>query len=54
MPGVLLLGVLLILPYMAGNLIGARFFRPEQEGIYRRVAYLLIAASALSGLPLWD
>jgi hypothetical protein len=29
-------------------------FRPEAERIYRWVAYLIIAGSAISGLPVWD
>jgi uncharacterized membrane protein YfcA len=48
------IGVLLIPPYMIGNLIGARVFRPEAERIFRGVAYTIIAASALSGLPFFD
>lgn len=47
-------GLLLGGPYMVGNLIGARIFRPEAERTYRAVAYMIIAASGLSGLPLWD
>lgn len=53
-PAALLTGALMIVPYLTGNIIGARLFRPEQERIYRRVAYAVIAASALSGLPVWD
>ncbi|MDU8945079.1 sulfite exporter TauE/SafE family protein [Ovoidimarina sediminis] len=52
--GAILLGLLMILPCGAGNILGARFFRPGHEGLYRRVAYALIALSAISGLPLWD
>ena len=48
------LGAAMILPYMAGVLAGTAIFRPEAERAYRIVAYLIIAASALSGLPLWD
>ncbi len=40
--------------YLAANVAGAAMFRPERETAYRRVAYLIIAASALSGLPLFD
>ena len=49
-----MLGVLMILPYTLGNWAGARLFRPEAERLYRRAAYLIIAGSALLGLPLWD
>lgn len=47
-------GLLLVLPYMAGIVAGAAIFRPSQEKLYRAVAYLIIAVSALSGLPIWD
>ncbi len=48
------LGFLMILPYLAGNWIGALIFRPGHETAYRRVAYVIIGTSALLGLPLWD
>lgn len=48
------LGVFLALPGMLGNWIGARLFRPGYERIYRAGAYAVIAASALSGLPIWS
>lgn len=48
-----LLGGLLILPTMAGSLAGAWLFRPEFEPVYRAVAYAIIVAAALSGLPIW-
>jgi len=48
------LGVLMILPYFLGNWLGAVLFRPEYETLYRRVAYGLIAASAIMGLPIWE
>lgn len=48
------LGVLLILPYLAGNWTGALLFRPEAEVTYRRIAYAIIGAAAVSGLPLWQ
>ena len=47
------LGVLMIAPYLAGNWLGARLFDPRAERIYRTVAYGIIAASALLGLPIW-
>ncbi len=50
----LVLGALLIPPYMAGNWVGALLFRPEAEVGYRRVAYAIIAGSAVVGLPIWD
>lgn len=48
------LGALLVLPYLAGNILGGLLFRPGYERLYRAVAYFIIAASALNGLPLFD
>lgn len=48
------LGFLLAVPYLLGNMMGARIFRPENERTFRAVAYMIIAVSGLSGLPLWD
>ena len=53
-PAALLLGAVLILPYTFGNWVGARLFRPEAERLYRSAAYIIIAGSALMGLPLWE
>ncbi|MEM9578314.1 MAG: sulfite exporter TauE/SafE family protein [Pseudomonadota bacterium] len=47
------LGLLLLVPYGLGTLAGRRFFDPDREKLYRQVAYLIIAASAIMGLPLW-
>lgn len=52
--GAALLGALLILPNLAGNVAGAWLFRPGRERLYRRVACAIIAAAAVTGLPLWD
>jgi len=46
-------GLLVTLPYLAGNILGGRLFRPAYERFYRWAAYAIIAFSALSGLPLW-
>ena len=48
------LGLLLAVPYAAGNMAGAALFRPGAERTYRAVAYAIIAASAIVGLPLWE
>ncbi|MCV2868951.1 sulfite exporter TauE/SafE family protein [Defluviimonas sp. WL0002] len=40
--------------YMLGNLLGGRLFDPAHARFYRTVAYGVIAASAVLGLPLWD
>lgn len=49
----MLIGAALVVPYGLANLAGAAIFRPEAVGSYRAVAYVIIAASALSGLPLF-
>ncbi len=46
-----LLGFALAVPNILGNLVGAWVFDPERERLYRWVAYAIIAASALGGLP---
>ncbi len=48
------LGLVLALPYMAGNVAGAAIFRPGAERLYRAVAHAIIAASAIAGLPILD
>lgn len=48
------LGVCMILPYLLGNWLGGAMFRPGYETTYRRVAYTIIAGSAILGLPIWD
>jgi uncharacterized protein len=50
----LLTGLALVPIYGLANLAGAAIFRPGAERTYRAVAYFIIAAAALSGLPLWD
>lgn len=50
----LVIGIILAVPYTVAGLIGTRIFNPEKEHIYRRVAYCLIAGSAILGLPIWD
>lgn len=48
-----LVGIVLILPYLAAVMIGARVFDPKHATLYRGAAYTIIAVSALSGLPFW-
>ncbi len=48
------IGVVLAVPNALGNLTGAAIFKPGYERLYRGVAYVIIGASALSGLPVWD
>lgn len=52
-PAAVALGAVMILPYLLGNWLGAVLFRPELEVLYRRVAYAIIAGSAILGLPIW-
>ena len=52
-PAAAALGLLLVFPFLAGNWAGAAAFRPGQEKLYRRVAYGIIAVSAVYGLPIW-
>ncbi|MDE9451737.1 sulfite exporter TauE/SafE family protein [Aliiroseovarius sp. Z3] len=46
----LILGLLIMVPNLLGNLAGGMVFNPRYESLYRYVAYLIIAASSLSGL----
>jgi uncharacterized membrane protein YfcA len=47
------LGVVLLLPYVAGNLLGAALFDPRRDRLYRTIAYAIIAASAITALPIF-
>ena len=47
------LGLCVGLPYVLANMLGARLFNPEAARLFRIVAYVVIAASAIVGLPLW-
>jgi len=48
------LGLIMVVPIVAGNLVGAKFFNPEKEGVYRFAAFCIIAFSAIKGLPFLD
>jgi len=48
------LGLLLAVPNLLGNLAGAAMFRPDRQKIYRGAGYAITVAAAISGLPLWD
>ncbi|WP_170472821.1 sulfite exporter TauE/SafE family protein [Ruegeria arenilitoris] len=50
---VFLLGLVLAVPNLLGNWLGGRMFNPEKEKLYRMAAYVVIAFTALFGLPLW-
>ena len=49
----IILGLIVSIPYTLGNILGQKIFDPEREKIYRGVAYIIIAVSALRGLPIW-
>lgn len=48
------LGVVLMVPCVLANALGAAIFRPDAARLYRAAAYAIIAVSALGGLPLFD
>ncbi|MEM9796049.1 MAG: sulfite exporter TauE/SafE family protein [Pseudomonadota bacterium] len=49
----LVLGLALIVPYLAANILGARLFHPDRERLYRQIAYAIITAAALVALPIF-
>ena len=48
------LGLLAGIPNFVANYAGAQLFDPNAERVFRIVAYIVIAASAILGLPLWS
>ncbi|WP_281856133.1 sulfite exporter TauE/SafE family protein [Litoreibacter halocynthiae] len=50
----IILGVILLIPYGIGAKLGQAIFIPRFEVFYRNIAYAIIAAAILMGLPLWD
>lgn len=53
-PLAIVVGLVLVPVYMVANMIGAWFFDPASERLFRTVAYLVIAVSAILGLPIWS
>jgi len=51
---ILALSLLLGIPFVLAMWAGARWFHGASDAAYRRVAYAIIAVSALVSLPLWD
>jgi len=41
-------------PYLAAMWAGVRFFHRASDTIYRRIAYGIVAASALVSVPVFD
>lgn len=52
-PSILVLGLLVGIPNLIANALGARLFDPTAERLFRAVAYVIIGCSAMIGLPLW-
>lgn len=48
------LGLMILPAYGIGTLIGQKLFTPGREGLYRTVAYTMIAAAIVLGLPIWE
>ncbi|WP_273250588.1 sulfite exporter TauE/SafE family protein [Sediminimonas qiaohouensis] len=48
------IGLMLAVPNVIGNMTGAAIFRPERARLYRAAGYGLIVMSAMGGLPVWD
>ena len=46
-------GLFAAVPFAAAMAIGALIFSPEREKVYRYVAYFIVGASAVMGLPVW-
>lgn len=50
----LLLGLILALPNLLGNLAGAAMFRPERQRLYRMFGLGVMMVVGLTSLPIWD
>jgi len=50
---IVVLGLFVGIPNLVANMLGARLFDPSKTRVFRGVAYLVIATSAIIGLPLW-
>jgi uncharacterized protein len=50
----LALSLLLAIPFFAATAAGATFFHGASDVLYRRIAYAIIAVSALISLPVFD
>jgi uncharacterized membrane protein YfcA len=53
-PELLALALLLAIPFFVATGAGATLFRGASDLLYRRIAYLIIAAAAIVSLPLLD
>ncbi len=50
---IVVLGLMVGVVNFVGNAVGGLLFNPNAERMFRTVAYLIIATSAILGLPLW-
>jgi len=51
---IVVLSLCLGAPYLAAMWAGVRFFHRASDTIYRRIAYGIVAASALVSVPVFD
>ena len=49
-----MIDLVMAVPIMVGNILGARVFNPDREGLYRKLAFCIIALAAIQSLPLFD
>ncbi|MEP1201991.1 TSUP family transporter [Tateyamaria sp.] len=47
-------GLICVPVYMCANVLGAWLFDPSAERLFRSLAYIVIALSAIVGLPVWS
>ena len=53
-PGLVALALLLGVPFFVAIAVGAKLFHAASDSLYRRIAYAIIAVSALISLPVFD
>ena len=53
-PLAMIVGLLCVPVYMGANVVGASLFDPKAERLFRAAAYIVIALSAIVGLPVWS
>ena len=49
-----MIGLVMAVPIMVGNILRARVFNPDREGLFPKLAFCIIAISEIQGLPLFD
>lgn len=50
----IMIGLVMAVPNTIGNLLGAAVFNPDKAGLYKSVAYAIVASAAIMGLPFWS